>query len=90
MCERKAEMHDISPVTVQQMAETVFESGEIALKWLERPVNALGGYTPASSSEQLKDAGGFVRFSPKSKQATSAEASLTPQLSDSGKLYVRR
>ena len=28
------------------MAETVFESREIALKWLERPVNALGGEVP--------------------------------------------
>ena len=58
MCERKAEMHDISPVTVQQMAETVFESGEIALKWLERPVNALGGYTP---SELLRTTKGCRR-----------------------------
>jgi putative toxin-antitoxin system antitoxin component (TIGR02293 family) len=39
-------MPDISPVTVQRMAETVFESREIALKWLERPVNALGGEVP--------------------------------------------
>ncbi len=47
MFERKADMPDISPESVKQLAETVFESREIALKWLEHPVNALGGDVPS-------------------------------------------
>lgn len=47
MFEREGDTPKISPGTVQQMAETVFESREIALKWLERPIKALEGETPS-------------------------------------------
>lgn len=43
MSERKASTPHISPVMVERRAEAVFESREIALKWLERPIKALGG-----------------------------------------------
>jgi uncharacterized protein (DUF2384 family) len=46
MSERKASMPHISQVMVERRAETVFESREIALKWLERPIKALGGEVP--------------------------------------------
>ena len=46
MSEREGDTPTISPGTVSQMAETVFESLEIALKWLERPVKALEGEAP--------------------------------------------
>jgi uncharacterized protein (DUF2384 family) len=47
MSERNADIPDVSPVTVRKLAETVFESREIALEWLECPVNALGGDVPS-------------------------------------------
>lgn len=47
MSERKAEPPKISPIMVLQKAEAAFESQEIALKWLERPVKALGGKVPS-------------------------------------------
>ncbi len=47
MSERKANTPEITAVTVQKMAEAVFESREIALKWLERPVKALSGDIPS-------------------------------------------
>ena len=46
MSERKVDTPEISPVMVERRAETVFESREIALKWLERPIKALGGEIP--------------------------------------------
>lgn len=47
MSEGKADTPEISPVMVQRRAETVFESREIALKWLERPIKALRGEVPS-------------------------------------------
>jgi uncharacterized protein (DUF2384 family) len=47
MSERKASTPHISPVMVERRAEAVFESREIALKWLERPIKALGGEVPS-------------------------------------------
>jgi len=62
MFERKGETPEISPVMVERRAETVFESREIALKWLERPIKALGGEVPSKLClGTLKDAGEFIR-----------------------------
>lgn len=47
MSKRKTDMPDISPVALLQMAETVFESREIALNWLESPIKALGEEVPS-------------------------------------------
>lgn len=47
MSEREAPIPNVSPESVQQRAETVFESRQIALKWLESPVRALGGAVPS-------------------------------------------
>tara|TARA_B100000678_G_scaffold185931_1_gene155399 strand:+ start:199 stop:411 length:213 start_codon:yes stop_codon:yes gene_type:complete len=47
-----------TPASVLQMAETVFESQEIALEWLESPVNALNGERP---SQLLKTSEGCAR-----------------------------
>jgi uncharacterized protein (DUF2384 family) len=47
MSERKVSTPHISPAMVERKAETVFESREIALKWLERPIKALGGEVPS-------------------------------------------
>ena len=47
MSERKGETPKISPVMVKRSAETVFESREIALRWLEHPIKALGGEVPS-------------------------------------------
>lgn len=47
MSRREADTSNISPGSVQQMAETVFESREIALQWLECPIKALGGEAPS-------------------------------------------
>ena len=46
MPERKADTTEVLPEQVQQRAETVFESREIALKWLDHPIKALGGEIP--------------------------------------------
>ena len=46
MSEREAAMPNVSSESVQQRAETIFESREIALEWLERPIRALGGAVP--------------------------------------------
>lgn len=43
MSERKFET---SPAMVRRMAEGVFESRAIALKWIEHPNKALGGEVP--------------------------------------------
>jgi len=48
MSKRKADTPEISPEMVQSMAETVFESQEIAFKWLECPIKALGGNVPSN------------------------------------------
>ena len=47
MSERKTDTPEISPVMVEQRAESVFESREIALEWLERPITALRGEVPS-------------------------------------------
>lgn len=47
MSKRKTDMPDISPVALLQMAETVFESREITLNWLESPIKALGEEVPS-------------------------------------------
>lgn len=70
MSERGVAMPNISPESVQQKAETKFESREIALKWLEHPVSALGGAVPSLRSGILKDADKFIRLSPRSSLAT--------------------
>lgn len=48
MSERKADTPEVSQVMVERRAETVFESREIALKWLEHPIKALGGEVPSN------------------------------------------
>lgn len=45
--------------SVLQMAKTVFESQEIALEWLENPINALDGAIP---SQLLENPEGRVRI----------------------------
>tara|TARA_Y100001001_G_scaffold141623_1_gene145791 strand:+ start:3353 stop:3571 length:219 start_codon:yes stop_codon:yes gene_type:complete len=47
MSKRKTDMPDISPAALQQTAETVFESREIAMNWLESPIKALGEEVPS-------------------------------------------
>lgn len=51
MSERKASAPHISPVMVERRAETVFESREIALKWLASPITALGEEVPITLLE---------------------------------------
>ena len=46
MSVRKASKH-ISPIMVERQAENVFESREIALRWLESPIKVLGGEAPS-------------------------------------------
>lgn len=58
MSEREAAIPKVSPESVQQRAETIFESRQIALEWLERPVRALGGAVP---SELLRTPEGCKR-----------------------------
>lgn len=45
--------------SILQMAKTVFESQEIALEWLESPINALGGAIP---NQLLETPEGHVRI----------------------------
>ena len=58
MSEREAAIPNVSPESVQHRAETIFESRQIALKWLESPVRALGGAVP---SELLRTPEGCSR-----------------------------
>jgi uncharacterized protein (DUF2384 family) len=46
MSERKTSTPHISPATVERKAEAVFESRQIAQKWLDRSITALGGEVP--------------------------------------------
>ena len=48
MSERKVSTLHISPAMVERKAETVFESRQIALRWLDRPITALGGELPST------------------------------------------